>query len=1024
MANAGTNYVVDNGGDADDFLTYTAGNGTNTLRKCLRLANSTANGGIPHTIGFSVTTVTLTSSLPSINNVNAAGMTISGAGPGPTVTIIGVGAYNEIINPNGVNGIIVKNLRITNCAPCVHIVSASNCIIQGCHLGTDASSAGIQTLSTTSTRIVQIEGSAASTTNNIVGGNLTLTTERNLIVGAGQDGSAIYITGGAIANIIKGNYIGTTTTGNAVWSKDWGSGSVSGGNNASGIFIENSNSNIVGGASATDRNIISGNRQHGIRVFNSDNCQISNNYLGLGQNGTTALANGNFGGTTIYNNITVESGSDNLIIQSNVISNCPNNGIGSLSGTNNSITIKGNYIGLDATGTSSATGAMGNLRNGIFISNGTGHNIGGTGGTTDRNIICNNGTASSNPSTCSYYGDTGPGGFWGAGISLRDVITVTIQGNYIGVDISGNTARGNSADGIYVENSATGNTTITIGGSTTSARNIVCANGFGNPSNNYVWPCRRNGIKFYQAGGVTIQNNYIGLAADGTTVLGNGLSGVGGQSSSNNTIQNNVFCGNDWGVTLENNANNNLIYGNLIGVKADGTTAAGNGLPPVNPVEGAGVVIQGSTGNRVGNSGAGQGNTIANNRINILFRKDWTSSGATGNYIQNNVISNAAYTAGTRGNTTYDVNAMGAGIALLEGSNNNFIGGTAANEPNQIYSNDHNGIYISASNKNEIRRNSLYCNGSSYADNSNDEKGINLDLSSGSPGNNSYTAPVVYSNTLPAPPNSDANNLRGTAPANSQVEIFSIEPCLTCPVSGGVQTEGKTYRTTVTADASGNWIWTPGVPLDGQYTATATEPTSVASPRNTSEFSTCGYITLPVELLSFTGHLNDGSIVLDWSTASEKNNSYFSIQRSFDGKSFSTIGTVRGNGNTDQISNYSYSDYNVDQAVVYYRLMQTDESDKSSLSTIIQINIQSDNVIRIYPNPNQGLVNIDLSVASSSYCTLQLLDAVGNQIYREEGNVHNGYDQKKIDMHELAAGVYLLKVETDENNWVERIIKK
>ncbi|MBX9851268.1 MAG: T9SS type A sorting domain-containing protein [Cytophagaceae bacterium] len=1015
----GVNFIVDNATDNDNFLAYTAGDGTNTFRKCIRLANNTPNGGTPHSIAFAgaITTITLTSSLPSLNNnANAGGLTISG-GAGPSVTIVGAGAYSEIINPNTVNGVVVRNLRLTNCAPCIHIVSASNCIVQGCHLGTDATSTGIQALSTTSTRIIHIEG--ATSTNNLIGGNLTLASERNVIVGAGQDGSAIYILQGS-GNIVRGNYIGTTTTGNAVWSKNWGAGVVSGGNNARGINLENSNNNIIGGTGINDRNIISGNRQDGIRILNSDDTQIINNFLGVGQNGTTAIVNGNMGGGTIYSNISLEGGSDNTQIISNVISNCPNHGIAALSGTNNSITIRGNYIGLDANGTSAGASVMGNLRNGIHILNGTGHIIGGPGGAADRNIICNNGTPSSANNTCSYYGDTGPGGFWGAGIYMNGVSTVTIAGNYIGVDISGNTARGNLADGIFVEGTSTG---ISIGGTTSAYRNIICSNGFGNPSNQYVWPCRRNGIKFYAGGGAIIRNNYLGLAADGVTVLGNGLAGVGLQNCPNNSILDNVFCANDFGVCLEENSNNNLIYNNIIGLKADGITAAGNGVPPLNPTEGAGILVQGCTGNRIGNSGAGQGNTIAYNRVNILFRKDWTAAGATANYIQNNIIRNAAYAAGNRTdksatlNNIYNISVMGAGIAMLEGSNNNFIGGTNPNEQNQIYDNEHNGIFIDGSNKNEIRRNSSYCNGSTYADNSNDEKGINLDLGSGTPGNNSYPAPVVGSVGSAPPLNSDANTLRGTAPANSLVEIFSIEPCLTCPAGGGIQTEGQTYRTTVTADGAGNWSWTPGTPLNGQYTATASEPTA---PRNTSEFATCGFITLPVEWLSFTGKATGESVQLNWVTASEKNNRYFIVQRSTDGKNFETIGQEPGGNNSNTALSYVYAGPFPAGEIIYYRIMQVDYDGKTSFTNVLSISNQQEEDIMIFPNPTEGEFWVSFSSATATSAHIYIINSIGEKISEEF------YDLGKtasIHISQFPAGVYFVIVQTDTSFWTKKIIK-
>ena len=91
---------------------------------------------------------------------------------------------------------------------------------------------------------------------------------------------------------------------------------------------------------------------------------------------------------------------------------------------------------------------------------------------------------------------------------------------------------------------------------------------------------------------------------------------------------------------------------------------------------------------------------------------------------------------------------------------------------------------------------------------------------------------------------------------------------------------------------------------------------SVSSPK--------AFTSLPINVLSFTGYCDNQNIILEWSTASETNNDYFTVEQSFDGKIWSPIGNVDGAGNSTSQIDHSITDRNHSEEITYYRLKQTD----------------------------------------------------------------------------------------------------
>jgi titin len=355
---------------------------------------------------------------------------------------------------------------------------------------------------------------------------------------SGNPSDGIFLAAGASGNLVQGNLIGLSAAGTNALP-----------NGFNGIFISGASLNTIGGSVAAARNVISGNVRDGIFLTaGASGNLVQGNLIGLSAAGTNALPNG-------FNGISTSGASSNTIGGSvtalrNVISGNTYNGVGILLVTDSLNTICGNYIGTDVTGKKAVPNTLAGVRI-LGCSNVVGGLTGGGG-----NVISGNGQQ---------------------GIFLNgtngNVKGNVIQGNLIGLDATGTNSLGNVYAGIGISGAANNQ----IGGTTAAARNVISANG--NASSGL------GGVFFAFAGtaGNQFQGNYIGTDASGTLALANVNDGIYLERAATNFIggstagAGNLISANGVdGIYLTNNASWNVIQGNLIGTKADGTNALGN----------------------------------------------------------------------------------------------------------------------------------------------------------------------------------------------------------------------------------------------------------------------------------------------------------------------------------------------------------------------------------------------------------------------------------------------------------------
>lgn len=181
--------------------------------------------------------------------------------------------------------------------------------------------------------------------------------------------------------------------------------------------------------------------------------------------------------------------------------------------------------------------------------------------------------------------------------------------------------------------------------------------------------------------------------------------------------------------------------------------------------------------------------------------------------------------------------------------------------------------------------------------------------------------------------------------------------------------------------------------------------------------------TLPVDLIRFEAVLKGKTATLNWVTASEINNSHFNIERSIDGLEFEVIGMVLGNGTSQEVLQYSFTDVSVPRnaAKLFYRLNQFDYDGQSEYSRVIRVDKESSDKVSIYPNPTNGELFVNLLQAAENEYIIEVRNLEGQLLFSETDDENKG--KIKLDLSEFTSGIYIVSVSADKSIQYFRLIK-
>jgi hypothetical protein len=552
------------------------------------MLDGTAAG--PGANGLTLTAGNSTTMGLDIVNFSSDGILLEGNG-GDTVTAcyVGIDANGNVLG-NGGNGIEIDNAgnnTIGGTSAAARNVISGNTgdgvliqglaggltptftgnVVEGNFVGTDAS--GSYAIANIGNGVELLD-----TANNLVGGTAPGT--GNLISGNGAAGVAVNDTKGVGAgNRILANIIGADAT-----------ASYSLGNTGSGVSVTGAAGTVVGGPGAG--NVIVFNTGDGVTLSAATGSVVAGNRIGVGADGRTA--EGNSG-----NGVSILGGGGNTVGgpagAGNVISANVQAGVSITGGGGNFV--HGNKVGTDISGEFAVANA-----NGVVLTNTSGNRVGGTKAAM-RNVLSGNS---------------------GSGVVLAGASSQPnqVKGNFIGIDATGYNAVGNGADGIDVQAGAVGSV---IGGTAAGAGNLISGNSQGVALEAF-------------SSGTLIEGNRIGCNADGSSAVGNS-NGVFISGSSDNIVGGTgTGAGNlISGIALSTDAMNDRADGNVIQGNRIGTNAAGTAL--LNRGGGFGISLFGATHTQIGGTAPGAGNQDVEG---IGLSADSQGNPASNNMIQGNLL--------------------------------------------------------------------------------------------------------------------------------------------------------------------------------------------------------------------------------------------------------------------------------------------------------------------------------------------------------------------------------------------------
>lgn len=173
-------------------------------------------------------------------------------------------------------------------------------------------------------------------------------------------------------------------------------------------------------------------------------------------------------------------------------------------------------------------------------------------------------------------------------------------------------------------------------------------------------------------------------------------------------------------------------------------------------------------------------------------------------------------------------------------------------------------------------------------------------------------------------------------------------------------------------------------------------------------------VPLSLDLLEFSGMWDNKDVKLIWKTENETGHREFRIERSFDGKSFTSIGILSAGLQGKKTSTYQYIDRAVEMqgARVYYRLQMVADNSDNSYSGVVSLHKSTSAAdLAVYPVPFKDQLNLRISVKAVSEAVVTLTDIFGSQVLRKKISLTQGSNDVKIsDVSGLSTGTYVLTV--------------
>jgi hypothetical protein len=250
--------------------------------------------------------------------------------------------------------------------------------------------------------------------------------------------------------------------------------------------------------------------------------------------------------------------------------------------------------------------------------------------------------------------------------------------------------------------------------------------------------------------------------------------------------------------------------------------------------------------------------------------------------------------------------------------------------------------------------------------------------------------------------------------------------------SGSFDVQGTNGRTALikcdSADASAD-----------QFAAAGNMPSDNSPHRNQANGLLCAYgvtsfsdfgvgdgssAALPIELLNFNAFLEDSKVKLTWTTATEINNDYFTVERTLDGISFEEVLEMPGAGNSFTPLTYIADDNNPELGVSYYRLKQTDYDGKFEYSGMVEVenNYMSSMSMYEVAQVDNSKVVLKYQLGSEVRYDLYVYDITGKIVKHDVVYAEEGVNQYELDVKAYQSGTYFISLQNNDEIHSDKFI--
>jgi hypothetical protein len=223
----------------------------------------------------------------------------------------------------------------------------------------------------------------------------------------------------------------------------------------------------------------------------------------------------------------------------------------------------------------------------------------------------------------------------------------------------------------------------------------------------------------------------------------------------------------------------------------------------------------------------------------------------------------------------------------------------------------------------------------------------------------------------------------------------------------------------------GDYFGTTGTDVAGPPTSTCmNDPVTAISPADFFRSWTLSSSTspLPIQLTAFNVSCNNGEANITWTTQTETNNDYFTVERSIDGINYETVTTVKGAGNSSSPITYTAIDAQPLPGTSYYRLSQTDFDGKTTHNNPIAFNGCSLDGTTISAFCWNNAITARINAADADNYTMTLCNLTGQVIWSDVKSLPAGYSEVLLNPGSLSYSIYVLNINSNRISYNKKLV--